>query len=230
MHRMVQQLTRSAEGVRRLAQNIRQPLMRRVREVDEGPVDPAVESAETDPTKAGDSGLFALVMLLRCHGVGAEVWANSPPVRDGHHRHHRDAALRQGTRAQGASADDKLGAAREHPPTRNRGVTRRKISRSSAKCLRTRSWFRTRRHRTRSDDSRRIRSRLGRPPCADGAPRDSVRPLAPFRHHVVPGGDSQVPPSPRRGIGRLVPPGAYSRSSRRCFSRSSLTRCSCIAA
>ena len=35
-------------------------------------VDPAVESAETDPTKAGDPGLAALVMLLRCHGIGAE--------------------------------------------------------------------------------------------------------------------------------------------------------------
>jgi subfamily B ATP-binding cassette protein HlyB/CyaB len=72
MHRMIWQLTRTAEGVRRLAQNIRQPLMRRVREIDEGSVDPAVESAETDPTKAGDPGLFALVMLLRCHGIGAE--------------------------------------------------------------------------------------------------------------------------------------------------------------
>src|SRR4029077_10713759 len=72
IHRLVLPLTNAAEGVRRLAQNIRQPLMRRVGEVDEGPVDPAVESAETDPIKAGDSGLVALVMLLRCHGIGAE--------------------------------------------------------------------------------------------------------------------------------------------------------------
>ena len=72
VHRLVLPLTDAAERVRRLAQNIRQPLMRRLREVDEGPIDPAVESAETDPTKAGDTGLFALVTLLRCHGVGAE--------------------------------------------------------------------------------------------------------------------------------------------------------------
>jgi predicted double-glycine peptidase len=105
MHRMIWQLTRTAEGVRRLAQNIRQPLMRRVREIDEGPVDPAVESAETDPTKAGDPGLFALVMLLRSRHW-CRVWADSPPVRDGHHRHHRDAALRERPRAQGARAHD----------------------------------------------------------------------------------------------------------------------------
>ena len=46
--------------------------MRHVPEVNEAPVDPAVELPETDPTKASDQGLAALVMLLRCHGIGAE--------------------------------------------------------------------------------------------------------------------------------------------------------------
>jgi ATP-binding cassette, subfamily B, bacterial HlyB/CyaB len=45
---------------------------KQVREVDEGIVDPAIESAATDQTEARDSGLAALVMLLRCHGIGAE--------------------------------------------------------------------------------------------------------------------------------------------------------------
>jgi subfamily B ATP-binding cassette protein HlyB/CyaB len=75
VHRLVLLLTNTAEEVRRLAQNIRQSLMRRVSEVDQGdqgPVDAGAESAKTDPTKVSDSGLVALVMLLRCHGIGAE--------------------------------------------------------------------------------------------------------------------------------------------------------------
>jgi subfamily B ATP-binding cassette protein HlyB/CyaB len=75
-HRLVLPLTNAAEGVRRLAQNIGQPLMRRVREVDEGPVDapvdPPNEAAGTDTANTADQGLAALVMLLRCHGIGAE--------------------------------------------------------------------------------------------------------------------------------------------------------------
>jgi ATP-binding cassette, subfamily B, bacterial HlyB/CyaB len=71
-HRLIGVLTNTAGGVRRLARNIGQSLVQRVRNVDEDRVDPAVEFTETDPTKADDSGLAALVMLLRCHGIGAE--------------------------------------------------------------------------------------------------------------------------------------------------------------
>ena len=47
-------------------------MTRRVPHADEGPIDPAVETAGTGPTKADDTGLTALVMLLRCYGIGAE--------------------------------------------------------------------------------------------------------------------------------------------------------------
>ena len=60
------------EGMRRLARRNRQHLTRRVPHADEGPIDPAVETVGTGPTKADDTGLAALVMLLRCHGIGAE--------------------------------------------------------------------------------------------------------------------------------------------------------------
>ena len=60
------------EGMRRLARRNRQYLTRRVPHADEGPIDPAVETVGTGPTKADDTGLAALVMLLRCYGIGAE--------------------------------------------------------------------------------------------------------------------------------------------------------------
>ena len=71
-HRLIRVVTNAAARVRSLARNIGQSWVPQVREVDEDRVVPQVESAETDPTKAGDLGLAALVMLLRCHGIGAE--------------------------------------------------------------------------------------------------------------------------------------------------------------
>jgi subfamily B ATP-binding cassette protein HlyB/CyaB len=44
-----------------------------IRHADEGRVEIPIEAAGTDDTKADDSGLGALVILLRCHGIGAEA-------------------------------------------------------------------------------------------------------------------------------------------------------------
>ena len=60
------------EGMRRLARRNRQYLTRRVPDADQDPIDPAIETAGTGPEKSDDTGLTALVMLLRCHGIGAE--------------------------------------------------------------------------------------------------------------------------------------------------------------
>lgn len=70
--RWVRPLTKMADGLRPQAQKSLQSGLRRVPEVDKAPGDPAVETIEADPTKASDQGLAALVMLLRCHGIGAE--------------------------------------------------------------------------------------------------------------------------------------------------------------
>ena len=71
-HHLIRVLTNTAARARSLARSICQSFVSRVREGEEDRVDPQVESAETDPTKVSDSGLAALVMLLRCHGIGAE--------------------------------------------------------------------------------------------------------------------------------------------------------------
>ena len=60
------------EGMRRLARRNRQYLTRRVPDADQDPIDPAIETAGTGPEKSDDTGLTALVMLLRFHGIGAE--------------------------------------------------------------------------------------------------------------------------------------------------------------
>ena len=49
---------------------------------------------------------------------------------------------------------------------------------------------------------------LGRPPCADDAARRAGRSVAPLRHHLVSRRHPQIPPSARRGAGRLVLPAA----------------------
>jgi ATP-binding cassette, subfamily B, bacterial HlyB/CyaB len=48
-------------------------LVQRALGADEGGVEYPAEAAEPDHTKADDSGLTALVILLRCHGIGAEA-------------------------------------------------------------------------------------------------------------------------------------------------------------
>jgi ATP-binding cassette, subfamily B, bacterial HlyB/CyaB len=68
--RLIRPFTNMTEGLRRLVQKTPQPLMRHVPEINEAPVEPA-ELPEADPTRS-DRGLAALVMLLRCHGIGAE--------------------------------------------------------------------------------------------------------------------------------------------------------------
>ena len=69
---LVRPFANMAEEGMRLARRNRQHLTRRVPHADEGPIDPAVETVGTGPTKADDTGLAALVMLLRCYGIGAE--------------------------------------------------------------------------------------------------------------------------------------------------------------
>ena len=49
---------------------------------------------------------------------------------------------------------------------------------------------------------------LGRPADPDDPPRRTVGPHPPLRHHLVPGRDPQISPSPRRGAGRVVLPAA----------------------
>ena len=68
-HRLIFQLTNMATRVRVLAQHVGQFLMPAATAIDEPPFKPTVESAEAHPD---DPGLAALVMLLRCHGIGAE--------------------------------------------------------------------------------------------------------------------------------------------------------------
>src|SRR5262249_49995533 len=68
-HRLVSRLTNMATPVRVIAQHVGQFLMPVASEIDEPPVNPTVESAEA---YANDPGLAALVMLVRCHGVGVD--------------------------------------------------------------------------------------------------------------------------------------------------------------
>ena len=91
---LVQPLTNWSERLRHLARSTRALLARGDREVDEAPVDPIAEGPDVDASTVENPGLAALVMLLRCYGIGAEFEPGSPPVRDGQHRRHRDAALR----------------------------------------------------------------------------------------------------------------------------------------
>jgi subfamily B ATP-binding cassette protein HlyB/CyaB len=51
----------------------RTPASVRSAQADQGEVGISVEPVAADPAKPDDSGLGALVMLLRCHGVGAEA-------------------------------------------------------------------------------------------------------------------------------------------------------------
>jgi subfamily B ATP-binding cassette protein HlyB/CyaB len=52
-----------------MAKHVGQFLMPEATEIDEPPFKPAVEFAEPDPN---DPGLAALVMLVRCHGIGVD--------------------------------------------------------------------------------------------------------------------------------------------------------------
>ena len=76
VHRAVRPLTLIAERMHGLVQSIRYSMMPRDREVDQGligaPVGLPKDAAGTDTANAADPGLAALVMLLRCHGIGAE--------------------------------------------------------------------------------------------------------------------------------------------------------------
>jgi subfamily B ATP-binding cassette protein HlyB/CyaB len=75
-----------------------------------------LEPAPTDPTQSDESGLGALVLLLRIHGIGAEA---------GQIRH---AALCESAWAQGARQHHKMGTSSRNPVTRDRCTTRREIS------------------------------------------------------------------------------------------------------
>ena len=71
-HRLILRVTDVTTGVRHLAQYVRRFFMPRVSEGGAARVEHAFEPTELDPTKPGDPGLAALVMLLRCHGVGVD--------------------------------------------------------------------------------------------------------------------------------------------------------------
>jgi subfamily B ATP-binding cassette protein HlyB/CyaB len=68
-HRLIFQLTNMATQVRAIAHHVGQFLMPATTEVEEPPIKPTGESAEAH---SDDPGLAALVMLLRCHGVGVD--------------------------------------------------------------------------------------------------------------------------------------------------------------
>ena len=114
------------------------------RDTDAVPADPAKAQTRTEATKAGDDGLGALMMLLRCHGVAAELRTNSTSMRDGEDRRHRDAALCEGARAEGACACHELGTSLKFPATRgSRRCVTADIS-SWARSLKIRFSFSTR--------------------------------------------------------------------------------------
>ena len=69
---LVQPLTNLSERLHHLARSTRELLARGDREVDEAPVDPIAEGPEVDASTVENPGLAALVMLLRCYGIGAE--------------------------------------------------------------------------------------------------------------------------------------------------------------
>jgi subfamily B ATP-binding cassette protein HlyB/CyaB len=69
LHRVLQALAAMTISGRRLAQRARDGLMR-ARDADRRDI--GVQAAEAGPANADDSGLLALVILLRCHGVAAE--------------------------------------------------------------------------------------------------------------------------------------------------------------
>jgi subfamily B ATP-binding cassette protein HlyB/CyaB len=72
MHRLVQSLTDAVERVHRQALKTGRSFMRPIAEINESSSDAKREEVEAGPTQAADSGLAALVMLLRWHGTSAE--------------------------------------------------------------------------------------------------------------------------------------------------------------
>jgi subfamily B ATP-binding cassette protein HlyB/CyaB len=125
-NRLVSQLISMAARGRVVAQRVGQFLMPVATEIDEPPVKP-VESAEAHPD---DPGLAALVMLLRCHGVGVD----STQIR------HRCGTATVGVAEMLRCAKElglkarapttKMGAAGEHSVTGDRGPARRWFSHS----------------------------------------------------------------------------------------------------
>src|SRR5262249_16947807 len=100
-------------------------------------------------------------------------------------RRYRDAALREGALAQGARAEDEMGAASQRATARDRGTTRWRVYHS---------WQGSWRPGPRAppvittsggDDAGLVRSHLGWSPRPDGAPRIVDRALSPLRHHLV---------------------------------------------
>ena len=77
--------------------------------------------------------------------------------------------------------------------------------------------------------ARRVRGGLGRPSCADGRSRGAGGSFSPLRHQLVPRRHPQIPPSARRGARRPRSSSSSLRWSRRCSSRSSSTRCWSVA-
>ena len=178
---------------------------------------------------AGDPGLSVLVMLLRFHGVGAD------PEQIRHRFGAGTIGIPEMLRCAkefGLKARSRLttwerlvntplpgdrGAARRRLPAARQG--RRRQGAGAVAVVAP----------AHHDDAGRIRGGVGWSPGADDAPCGAGRSLAPVRHHLVPRRHSQIPAAARRGARRLVLPAGCSRWSRRCSSRSSSTRCWCIA-
>ena len=164
------------------------------------------EAASTEPENGDESGLVAVAILLRCHGIAADP----DQIR------HRMGAARLGVteilrcakdfglkaRAQKTNWERLAvtplpgiaAAARRRLPDPRQG--RRRQASGSAPVVAP----------TRSNDAGRTRGHLGRRHHPDGAPRDTDRSLPPLRHHLVRRRRPQVSPSSRRGAGRLVLP------------------------
>ena len=178
------------------------------RHADEGRVEIPSEPAGTDDSKADDSGLGALVILLRCHGIGAEA---------GQIRHRCGTAkigitemLRcakeLGLKARARTTNWERLAKTPLPGIAalrdGRFLILGKVAEDKVLVQHPSS------SATRSDDAGAIRIHVGWPPRPDGSPRELVGPIASLRHHLVPRRDPQIPPPARRGAGRLVLPSA----------------------
>ncbi len=116
--------------------------------------------------------------------------------------------MRPGIRAQGTGPPHSLVPAGRHATARHRVPSRWRISAGRKGRARQGPGAGAARAAARPDDARRVRGGLGSPADPDDPPRRIVRPRPPVRHHLVPGGDPQIPLFAERGPARLVLPAA----------------------
>ena len=164
------------------------------------------EIVSTEPESGDESGLMALAILLRCHGIAAD------PAQI---RHRMGAArlgvteiLRccQGIRAQGAGTEDELEQTCSYSAAGNRRAARRRLPDPRQSRRRQASRSAPIVSPTRNNDAGRTRGDLGRRHHPDDAARVPDRSLPPLRYRLVCRRGPQVSPSSRRGAGRIVLP------------------------